>query len=75
MLSTVMGVPTRPADNEFVKQLDQYLRLIGRDEGESVRARKLRAKLAAMSPRDPALDDADLEMKRCKILRQMGRHE
>ena len=75
VLSTVMGVPTRPADNEFVKQLDQYLRLIGRDEGESVRARKLRAKLAAMSPRDPALDDADLEMKRRKILRQMGRHE
>lgn len=72
VLSTEMGVRERPADNEFVQKLDEYMRLIGDDQGESEEALTLRAKLDDTSPDDPALDTADVEIRRRKILRQMG---
>ena len=51
------------------------MRLVGDDEGDSEPAMKLRAELEAMSPDDPALDTADVEIRRRKILRQMGTRE
>ena len=75
VLSTVMGVRERPAENAFVRKLDQYMRLVGDDQGESERALTLRAELAAISPDDPALDTADVEIRRRKILRQVGTRE
>ena len=75
VLSTVMGVRGRPADNTFVRKLDRYLRLIGDDEGDSEEAMKLRTELNAISPDDPALDTADVEIRRRKILRQMSTQE
>ena len=75
VLSTEMGVRERPADNAFVKMLDQYVRLVGDDRGESDEALTLRARLDAVSPDDPALDTADVEIRRRKILRQMAAPE
>ena len=75
VLSTEMGVRERPADNAFVRTLDRYMRLVGDDEGDSEKALKLRAELDAISPDDPALDTADVEIRRRKILRQMGTRE
>ena len=75
VLSAVMGVRERPAKNSFVRKLDRYLRLVGDDQGESERALTLRAELEAISPDDPALDTADVEIRRRKILRQMGTRE
>ena len=75
VLSTVMGVRTRPASNDFVQGLDQYTRLVANEEGESEEAQKLRAELEDLSPRDPALDDADVEIRRRNVLKRMGRRK
>ena len=72
VLSTVMGIRGRPTDNVFVQKLDRYMRIVGDDEGDSEEAMRLRAELNAISPDDPALDTADVEIRRRKILRQMG---
>ena len=73
VLSTEMGVDERPRDNDFVKCLEDYRRLVGRDEGESEEALTLRKKLETLSPRDPALDRADIEIRRRKLLKDMGK--
>ena len=73
VLASVMGVRTRPKSNDFVKRLDQYVRLVGDDEGDSKAAQALRAELDAISPRDPALDSADVEIRRRRILKQMDK--
>ena len=71
VLSSVMGVRTRPENNEFVKRLDRYLSLVADDKGESKEALDLRKCLDATSPRDHALDGADIEIRRRKVLKQM----
>ncbi len=73
VLASVMGVRTRPENNDFVKRLDQYLRLVGDEEGDFKAAQALRAELDAISPRDPALDDADIEIRRRTVLKQMDK--
>ena len=75
VLSTVMGVRGRPADNAFVQKLDRYLRLVGDDKGESEAARKLRDELNRLSPRDPALDSADVEIRRRNVLKRMAKRQ
>ena len=70
---SVMGVRTRPENNAFVRRLDRYVSLIGDDAGESEEARKLRAELDAISPRDPALDGADVEIRRRTVLKRMDK--
>ena len=72
VLSSVMGVRTRPKNNDFVNGLDRYLRLVADDEGESEEARELRAWLETISPRDHALDGADIEIRRRNVLKKMG---
>ena len=72
VLSVVMGVNERPPDNDFTKALDQYRRLVSEGKGESEKALALRRKLEELSPRDYALNRADLEIRRRKMFKQMA---
>ena len=75
VLDAVMGVAERPPGNEFVTTLEKYRRLVGEGMGESEQAQDFRLKLEELSPRDPALSRADMEIKRKKILSSMGKSE
>ena len=68
VLTTVMGVDERPPGNEFAKSLKRYMRLINNGKGESAAARRLRRALNKMSPHDPDLERADMELRRRKVL-------
>ncbi len=70
VLSGVMGVERRPP-NEFSEDLTEYMRLVGDDKGETEAALQLRERLEKLSFRDPALQRADLEIRRRKMLRDM----
>ncbi len=72
VLSVVMGVNERPPGNRFTKALDEYRRLIREEQWESNEALALREILEEISPYDPALDRADLEIKRRKLFRKIG---
>ena len=63
VLVTVMDVKARPA-NDFTDKLEAYQHLVGRGRGTSRVAIELREELEKMSPQDPALDRADMEMVR-----------
>ena len=73
VLNVVMGVGQRPSGNEFVQALERYTRLVSDGEGESTEAVSLRRELETLSPRDPALDRADIEIRRHKLLTKMGK--
>lgn len=62
VLTSVMGVEPRP-DNRFARELGRYRRLIAEDCGETEEAHRIRRTLEYLSPQDPALDDADLEIR------------
>ena len=68
VLDTVMGVDERPPGNEFVEFLNQYWDLILEGNGESKDAKELRHILNELSPQDPGLDRADMEIRRQKML-------
>ena len=68
-----MGVEERPPGNEFVKALNEYRSLVSDGQGESEAARKLRQELEALSPRDHSLNRADMEIRRRKLLQNMGK--
>ena len=72
VLSVVMGVDERPA-NSFTETLARYRRLISEDRGESEQALALRATLDRLSPEDPALAQADLEIKQRRLFAQMAK--
>ena len=71
VLASVMGVQERPPDNLFKKTLDAYVNLISEGQGESPEALEYRLQLEALSPRDPALDRADIEIRRQQVLKRM----
>ena len=73
VLNVVMGVGERPRGNEFVNILEIYMRLVSDGEGESPQALSLRRKLESLSPRDYALDRADVEIRRRKLLEKLGK--
>ena len=75
VLNVVMGVGQRPNGNEFVEALESYMRLVSGGRGESTEAQSLRHKLDTLSPRDPALDRADIEIRRHKLLKKMGKSQ
>lgn len=70
VLAGVMGVEKRPP-NEFSEGLRRYMRLVGEDQGETQEARELRDRLDVLSLHDPALQRADMEIRRRKMLRDM----
>ena len=67
VLVAVMGVKARP-ENDFTSKLDEYMHLVGRGKGKSAAATRLREELARISPQDPALDRADMEMARQAVM-------
>ena len=73
VLDTVMGVSERPIGNKFVTKLEEYRQLVGDGLGESDLALGLRRQLEYLSPRDPALDRADIEIRRHRVLKNMGK--
>ncbi len=73
VLTSVMGTNQRPSGNEFTDTLERYMRLVGDGEGESEAALALRKKLEYLSPRDHALDRADVEIRRSALLARMGK--
>ena len=75
VLSTVMGVDERPSGNSFVQTLESYTRLVSDGRGESEDAVVLRRKLEELSPRDPALDRADIEIRRRRMMKSVGKRE
>ena len=75
VLSTVMGVDERPTGNRFVKMLETYTRLVSDGQGDSEEAVTLRRELEKLSPRDPALDRADIEIRRRRIMKSVGKPE
>ena len=72
VLASVMGVSERPEDNEFVTKLKQYIELVGNDQGESEDAKAIRQELEELSPHDPALDRVDIEIRRRRLMKEMG---
>ncbi len=73
VLPTVMGVNGRPGDNEFVKKLNCYRSLVADGKGESSEALELRRDLDELSPRDPALNRADTEIRRRRLIDSMDK--
>ena len=75
VLEKIMDVRERPAaeHNEFVKKLEEYMRLVDNGRGRSEEAVSLRGELKSLSPRDPALDAAELEMERQEIFARSGK--
>ena len=74
VLTTVMRVDERP-ENDFKIALDRYRRLVSSGDGESPKARDMRKQLEHMSPHDPALDRADLEIRKRKLFKKMAESE
>ena len=72
VLSVVMHVNERP-ENEFTKALEKYRHLIREGKWESKEALTLRKSLEDLSPDDPALDRADLEIRRRKLFKQRAK--
>ncbi len=73
VLKVVMGVDERPRGNEFTERLARYTDLVADGEGESPEGLQLRHSLENLSPRDPALDRADIEMRRRIFLSDLSR--
>ena len=71
VLFTVMGVDERP-DNEFKATLDDYMRLVEDGQGECEEAASLRARLVELSPGAPEIHEADIEIERRKLLKEMA---
>ncbi len=71
VLQAVMEVEQRP-NNEFSRKLAEYRTLIAADQGETVAARTLRAQLDRLSPDDPALAGADVEIARRRVMHELS---
>ena len=74
VLSVVMGVDERPV-NDFTEALALYRRLVSEGQGESEKAVELRATLERLSPDDPALARADLEIRQRRLFEEMAKSQ
>ena len=72
VLSVAMGVDERPV-NDFTEALVRYSRLVSEGQGESDEALALRASLELLSPDDPALARADLEVRKHRLFEEMAK--
>lgn len=68
ILAVEMGVNERPK-NLFTELLEKYFVLIDRNQGKSEEALELRRRLDEISPRDTALDRADIGIKRRELMK------
>ena len=71
VLFTVMRVDERP-NNEFKATLDDYMRLVENGQGECEEAASLRTRLMELSPGAPEIHEADIEIERRKLMKQMA---
>ena len=67
VLEVEMGVEQRP-NNAFTEKLADYMQMIRSGEGDSLDGLMLRAELDALSPHNPALIAADIEMRRRRVM-------
>ena len=72
VLSVVMGVDERPV-NDFTEALASYRRLVSEGQGDFKEAVALRATLERLSPDDPALATADLEIRQRRLFEEMAK--
>ena len=72
VMTVLMRVKERPSQNKFVIKLDEYLQLVYDGKGESEDAMQLRHQLEELSPRDPGLDRADVEMRRQNVMQRIA---
>lgn len=72
VLEEVFGVTARYSENEAKKTLDAYFELIDKDEYESEQAKEYRSKLDEWLNGDPALDSADMLIRRARRIRERG---
>jgi hypothetical protein len=74
ILIELMGAKERPgqdADGENTKRLAEYMAMVSRGEGATSAANVLRAELESALPGDERLQQADLEMQKHELLRQI----
>ena len=71
VLTALMNVERRPP-NDFAKKLRTYMRLIDDGKWDAEEALELRKRLEELSFHDPALQSADMEIRRHKMLRGMN---
>ena len=71
VLESVMGVRERPSSNSFVTILDKYLDHVSNGTGDSESGKALRRELEMISGSDPALERADIELRRQRIFRDL----
>lgn len=72
VLAAAMNVPERPPDNPFVEKLAAYRRLVADNRGDTPEAATLRAELERLSPDNPALAVADVDIRRGKLFRKLA---
>lgn len=72
VLTAAMDVPERPPQNPFVEKLSAYRSLVDANQGEAPQAKALRAELEELSPEDPALAAADVDIRRGRLLRDLA---
>ncbi len=71
VLEAVMGVDQRP-ENAFSLALSSYRKLVAEGQGVTEAARALRAQLQKLSPEDPALAAADVEIRRRQVMHDLA---
>lgn len=72
VLKEIFGVDARYAESDAKKALDTYFKLINEGEYESEQARECRQKLDKWLLGDPALDSADMLIRRAQRIRERG---
>lgn len=72
VLEEVFGVTARYSENEAKKALDAYFELIHKGEYESEQAKEYRSKLDEWLNGDPALDSADMLIRRARRIQGRG---
>lgn len=70
ILEEIFGVNARYGENEAKKTLDEYFKLINEGEFDSEKARSCRAKLDNWLRGDPALDSADMLIRRARRMHE-----
>jgi predicted ATP-binding protein involved in virulence len=72
IMKDVLGVDSRPADLEIVKDLNEYIRLVYEEKWDSPRAADLQAKLNKhYGPSEPVLKELELHIENSKWEREL----
>jgi predicted ATP-binding protein involved in virulence len=72
VLESVMHVASRPSRLPEVSQLDEYLALVNRGEYNTPTAKDLREKLEKTLANDPALEVANMVIRKYQVLKKTG---